>query len=264
MAETIIYGPQTFTAGTFSTSGFASDVHRSSTFGGPDAPISGYPEFVYLERVERVLSAGPSGENVCDARVVDGPPDEFDLAVAGMHCCAYGSLTGGQFDCRGPLHVRMQQFLDSSILTDTQFCAPFYLFHGGSTGSSASFATGTGGQICGVEMVGSGGANFNWGLYYRRNNGATAGTSTQVAGSADVADDAWHEIELIITPATVTGAFNGAGGTGSASVASDGSISVLVDSVEVVAVSSAKVVINFLATTNPAVYYAFGHKHGDF
>lgn len=263
MAETLIYGPQAFTAGTFSTAGFASDVHRSSTFGGPDAPISGYPEFVYLERVERVVGAGPSGENVCDARVVDGPPDEWDLVSAGMHGCAYGPLSGGQFDVRGPLHVRLQQFFDSSLMTDLQFAAPFYLFHGGPTGTDAAYATGSGGQICGAEMIGTGGTAFDWWIYYRRNNGATAGMATQVQGSADVADDAWHEIELIVTPATVTGAFNGLGGTGSASVASDGSLSLLVDGVEVASVMAAKVVINFLATTNPAVYYAFGHKHGN-
>lgn len=268
MAEDIIYGPQNFTAADFTTSGLTSDVYRSSTWsglGGPHAPLTGYPEMVRMERVERVESAGPAGEHVCEVRTVDGPPYSFDSTVAEHLYAGYGPLANGQYDCRGPIHARYWQKLVGNVIEDIQFAACFYLIHHANTGGVPDFTvgpTGTGAFICGVEMNGTGGTSFEWLLRYYRHNG-TIFSNTQVIGSSDVADDRWVEIELILTPATVTGAYNGTGGTGSSSVASDGSVVVKVDGTEVASVSSAKVVVNKLAISNPEVYYGYGHRHGD-
>jgi hypothetical protein len=257
MAETLIYGPQVFTAGDFTTASYSGDTFESSSYGGADGTIAGYPEFAFLENVKRVVGTGPSGENVCDLR---GTPGGY--VDAQLTCMAVGPLSGGQYDCRGPIHARCKVKLASQIMIDVGYSEVIDLFGGGPTGNDSNYTNST---FAGVFMSGAGGsANFNWGVRYRRRNGSISGTNTNFTGGpADVADDAWHTLELIVTPATVTGAFNGLGGVGSAVVADDGAISVLLDDVEIISLTGLANTINHLATSNPAVYYGFGYKHGD-
>jgi hypothetical protein len=258
MAETIIYGPQVFTSD-FSTASYSGDTFESSSFGGADGTIAGYPEFAFLENVKRVLGTGPSGENVCDVRGAYGSPDDYVFAQ--LTCMGVGPLTGGQYDCRGPIHARGKFKLSSAHMINVGYSEVIDLFGGGPTGTSDNFTNTT---FAGVVMSGAGAsANFNWEVRYTRRNGTNSGTNTTFTGPADVADDAWHTVELIVTPAIVTGAFNGSGGVGSATVGTDGAISVLVDDVEIISLTGLANTINFLATTNPEVYYGFGYKHGD-
>lgn len=54
MAETNVYGPQAFTAGTFS-------------YSPPTTSDGNYPEAIYFEKVNTVNGAGPNGERILDA-----------------------------------------------------------------------------------------------------------------------------------------------------------------------------------------------------
>jgi hypothetical protein len=255
----IIYGPQNFTAGDFTTASYPGDVFETPP-GGSDSPISGYPEFGFLEDVKRVVGTGPNGENVCDVRGAYTPPDTDDYVVAQMTCFAVGDLPDGQYDCRGPIHARIWTKLRADVMEDITYAEPLNLFGGGPTGTDKAY---NGTVFAGIWMSSAGTSTFEWGVRYRRRNGGTAGTTTNFTGPSDVADNAWHQLELIVTPATVTGAFNGLGGVGSASVANDGAISVLLDEVEIISLTGLANTINFNSTNNPGVYYGFGYKIGD-
>lgn len=263
MPVTQIYGPQNFTTGDFTTASYAGDVFESSDFGGGDTPITGYGEFGYLEDVKRVLGTGPNGENVVDTRGAYGPPASNDYAVSQVTAFAVGDRPDGQYDCRGAgtgIRARCWAKLLVDMMVDVGYAEPMNLFGGGPTGTDPGYNNTV---FAGVWMSSAGTAAFNWGVRYRKVNGTVSGASGSFTGPSDMADDAWHKIELRVKPATVTGAFSGTGFVGSASVATDGEIRVFVDDVEIITLTGLQNTVNYLATSNPDVYYGFGYKHGD-
>lgn len=239
---------------------------RSTSWGGSDTPIVGYPELGEMENVERKEGIGASGQDVLDAS------NTSHYTFTWITFCGIGPLAYGQFDARGggagkPLKVRWKQFFKSSSLAETGYNSALVMAHGsGSPMGSGSglFATQLFFQ---VEMVRTSGATFQWNVIYRTESGGnmtTANLNPGLTGHADTSDDAEHEMIATIVPSTVTGGgFNGSGGVGSATVAADGSIDVSVDGVSVISGSSLKFAINHLATTSPEIYYGKTLWFGD-
>lgn len=242
-----------------------SPSYQSSTWGGVGTPRTDYPEIGEIENIQRSEGAGASGQDVLDAL------DPLHYAFTWITLCGIGPLTNGQFDCRGggsgqPLKVRWKQFFSTDALAENDFCAPLVIANGGVSGAASGQSTGN--VFVELQMNGTGGAGFQWVVSYRTINGSNVFASTDLNPGLDsapgTADDAEHEMIVTIVPSTVTGAYNGNGSSpGSATVATDGSITVTQDGVTVISGSSLKFVINPYATTNPAVYYGKTLWHGD-
>jgi hypothetical protein len=249
-----IYGPQAW-PDTFSYPSY----YQSSAHGGSDTPNADYPELGAAENVEVVVGAGPNGENIVDAVNTA----DYTVAAVALSGVGDGSIASLQYDARG-LHVRWHHKLLASGLAEAGYGQLLVLTHGGPAGNDPGL--GSVNTFLVIEANQTAGANFTWGLRRRRFTGATAGSGTSMSPSinlgAGVADDAWHELEVVLTPSTVTGAFAGDGTLGSASVASDGEISFYADGVLVSTQSGLNFVINHRATSNPEVYYGRGVWHG--
>lgn len=249
---------QDFSAGDFSTAGYASDVFISTLVGGSDTPITGYPKIGRMERVFRNEGAGPGGLDAIDARTVDGDP--FDFEVAWFTEFGIGTKANGNYDVRD-LFCRIENVeFRSGVISDGGVMTPLILSHGFADGQTPNL--GSGGIFFKLTALRDSGTNFTWYAEYARVNGSVF-TATPVTGSADVADDASHTILCEFHPSTVTGAYAGDGTKGSASVASDGSFTVTVDGVTVVSASGLQWAINWYATTNPAVYDGHSYWIGD-
>lgn len=242
--------------GDISQAGF----YSSTGHGGASAPLTGYPEISRLENILRAENAGASGQHVLDA------VNTADYATSWINLCELGPLANSQYDCRGggagqPLKCRWKQFFSSSALDETTVCYPLVMVHG--MGGGSDHPTASGNVFLEIQALQISGISFEWYCRYRKVSGtATTMSGTNILGNADTADDAEHELIVTIVPATVTGAFPGTGFLGSASVAADGSISLMVDGVEMLAATGLQFVINHLANSNPELYYGRGVWHG--
>jgi hypothetical protein len=266
MPETQIYKLD-LSAGDVTVPGF----FHSSAWAGADTPISGYPEFAQLENVHRAENAGASGQHVLDA------VDTADYTVTWITLAGVGNLAYGQFDCRGggagvPLKVRWKQFFKSSALAEADYSSPLGLAHGG-TAADVPTSPGyfTSNLFLQIEMYRDTGTAFWWNIRYRKPNGVGAfngfnfgNSNGSLTGPTDgVSDDAEHELIVTLVPGTVTGTWPGDGLQGSGSIASDGSVSLSQDGVEVHSITGIPLVINPYAATAPEHYYGKTIWHGD-
>lgn len=162
-----IYGPQAWTAGTFSVPG-------SST--GPDA---NYPEIQYREAVETVNAAGPAGE-----RIIDGTGNYADSALTIVN---FGPSSGywlASGDGEGVFYEGDFKF-DSDAEADTfGFNYPF-VFGVYRTTPSVGFV-----EVFNIR------ASLDEGVFYYSENGVES-----VSGFGTIsADNAWHRIKVLVKP----------------------------------------------------------------
>ncbi len=265
MGEVSIYKLD-LSAGDFALATGGGPSWRSTSFGGSDTPITGYPEFGEMENIYRREGAGGSGQDVIDAY------NTADYTIAWITLCGIGPLAYGQYDCRGggagkPLKVRWKQFFKSSSLAETGYGVALALTHGSGTPNGSGTGLFSTQVFLLVEMDRTSGATFQWNVIYRTLSAGvltTAQLNAGLTGHSDTSDDAEHEMIVTLVPSTITGGFNGNGTSpGSATVGTDGSIDVSVDGISVLSGSSLKFVINNYATTNPEVYYGKSLWHGD-
>lgn len=247
---------QSWTAGAISQSA----GWWSTTFSGSDAPISGYPELAAMEQLQTVAGAGPSGQNVVDK-------NGANYYLSGFRLLALGPLTNGQFDVRdtgsGVFHGRLLVKLAAAAMTGGGYAAPLILLAGGAAGTGGNTNSG---WFAILEQYQDSGANFQWNLSYWTISGAAfvlAQLNVSLTTAPDVADNAWHTLDVEVVPATITGVFNGIGQPGAATAANDGSITFKKDGVVVLSATGIGIVINRFATTDPEIYFGRGLQVGD-
>lgn len=252
MAISTLFGPEFFTTGDLSTAGYPGSYFESSAVGGPDAPITGYANLLSAENVHRNEGAGPSGEHVIDAI------NTGDYTAAGVVFGGFGGLANGQFEvCADGLTVEWKHYFSSSALAEVGSSDLMTLVNGHADGSGGINQAH---RFLQVRAIQSSGTSFDWNIDYRSVSGGNF-SFPSVVGSADVADDAWHDMKVVVVRSTVTGVYSPPF-VGSASVASDGAITLYVDGVAVITATGLQLVINQHATTNPECYYAKGLWHG--
>lgn len=260
MAEVSIYALN-LAAADFS---YTSPAFRSSAWGGSDTPNASYPEFGEIENVHRAEAAGATGQDVIDA------VNTADYTTSWVTLCGIGPLTNGQFDARGggpgqPLKVRWKQFLKSSALAESGYCSLISLCNGAAGGTGSGLFSND--RFLHIQMHRTTGANFQWYADYGSVSGSAIAAGTvnpyPYVSNPGVADNAEHDMLITLVPSTVTGAYDGLGGTGTAVVANDGSWSLTQDGVTVISASGIQLAINFWATSNPAVYYGKTIWFGD-
>ncbi len=231
-----IYDSLSFSLGTFNFS----TSFKTTTFGGSDAPISGYPEIAAGEAVKTVNGSGPSGERVCDAY------SSGNYSSSGLVFLKVGSLSGGFYDCTDGVSIRWRQFFSSTALTDS--------FTGQITVAVTKMGTAiddglfSGDSVVWLGFEQTSGANFFYDIFYKRNGSTIHNTS--INGTAD---NAWHDMEIQFKPGTITGAVSG----GVFPCAADGYLIIKKDSVALLSVTNAEiqVPINTAVTTTANLMY---------
>lgn len=229
MAITYIYGPQAFTAGTFAKPTF----YKSTDVGGPDAPITGYPEVVVCENVKTTAAGGPAGENILD---ID---ESVDPNGAGNGSCylsnVVGDLTGanqfgvaGVFDAGWLLdgvYVEWDQDLSTAYMNEYNYAMLLQI------------ANGIGGILSPcieIELQETTHPNYDIWFGWLGPDGIGGWTMTQASGhrpnvESITVDNAWHRFKAYFKAATVTGSYTSTPTVGSATIGSDGALKLWMD-----------------------------------
>lgn len=266
MATETIYGPQFWTAGDFDKS---SASYQSTEAGGADAPLSGYSEVWGCEDVKTTAAAGPSGQ-----KALTIAPDVTFLSAAGIALIPGrgGTLPSYQWDVRGAGEGVVIEWWQYFTNNTTEVSAPnlLALTHGG-LGGAGNGLLGSAAWLQ-FEADITTGSTIEYYLTYQKVNaaGTLALAENLTSGVTDTLDDAWHYMQVVVKPSTVTGSFTGGGNLSGSTVAADGSIHVYVDATsgvphsgtQLFAVTSEKFVVNKQAAPNPDLYYGKALFHG--
>lgn len=169
----IIYGPQAWTAGTFSVTGASS------------AADGNYPEIFYREDVETVNAAGPASERIIDA--VGG-----DYAASALTIVDVGPSSGYWDATGGGSGVNYRGHWKFSAAAETETGGYNYPFSFGVYRTSPSV---------GYVQVFALRASLAEGKFYIDENGVETGV-----GFGSISDDdAWHLIRVFVQPSSDNG-----------------------------------------------------------
>lgn len=239
---TTFYGPQAFTAGTFS----ASSSFKTTSFGGSDTPFTGYPEVAAGEHITTVNGDGPLGERVVDAFGGAG------WSASGFTALKFGpeSSPAGFFDVTNGLVWEWDQYFSSAALTDCFLGQIGVLVTKMETDADGGLFTGDSVIWLGFEQTS--GANFFYDLYFR-----DGGSAAHYSSAVDVADNAWHRIKIQLKPGTVSGPLSGNYYPRNA----DGYLIISVDGVAIYSFTNLALNIPVFSgvTTTPNLLYGFWH-----
>ena len=169
MAITTIYGPQAWTAGTFSVA-----TNTSSD--------ANYPEIDYLERVQTRDGQGPSGE-----RIVDTYQANPDYSIGAVSLVNFGPETGGKWDVRGGDGNGTYYDLD-------------VLFGAAVEADSGNFSYAISIGHNSLNMFALRVALTEGKLYVEEN-----GSEVEAGFGAISADDAWHTLRVFLSPSSDDG-----------------------------------------------------------
>lgn len=191
-----LYGPQNYTAGDF---GSRSPYESVNTGTGADEPIAEYPDVVAFENIHRSEGGGPAGHAI-DAF------DDTDYSTSGLvlYPGVFGSLSNYQLNLTtGEVVIEWWQYLKASSFAEDPFGNALALAHAG------FFGTGPGldgndlflhlETIEGDEQLPP---QFQWWLRVEKWD---TGFDYDLPPVDDVADDAWHRMQVILKAGTVVG-----------------------------------------------------------